>query len=608
MTQPDELPAFTTGQIEEVLADPLGSTTADTLLATWATRHLVLLRATLEAASERCPHETRQAGLVEAATILGELDATHHATVVETVRAPWVGLWATRCLRRLADESDDGSDMALDLAYLGAVALAVAITADESVELTVPCRGGRVVVPGHGTLEGMGGDDRLIAVVTSHDGQVSTVGQVDGELVSLQPRNSFRLQTSPAAGARPTAPVLLLDDFDTWRAASDFPVTRRLSESQAASWRQVIADGWRTLTMRHPEAALLVASMVRVVVPLVDPDTDHASSATSEDALGAVYCTLPRDARSLAATLIHEAQHTHLYLIQALTRLLGDDGRLFYSPYRADPRPLGGVLHGVFAGVALARFWHREIVAGDISYSPALEFERAWQQAESALDVLRASDSLTRHGHLVTDHLEHLLERLRTDRSSDTAQVVARLTVEDHAITWRLRHLAPSASTVDDLVATLRHGYSPVHPCPDSLLRGSVEESLTDDRRLLLAYRPDPGENSATARRSDSRSIADQLLLDGRHAEAAGMYELCIAEGDRSDSTWAGLALAASAVAGQGRRTLSTHPEVVRQLHLSIWQGGAADPAHWTPRRLAAWLDGDAPPADPEGARPPGRR
>jgi uncharacterized protein len=60
-------------------------------------------------------------------------------------------------------------------------------------------------------------------------------------------------------------------------------------------------------------------------------------------------------------TLTHEIQHVKLgALLDLVTLTLPDDGRRYYAPWRDDPRPLGGLLHGVYAYLGVTEFWRRQ--------------------------------------------------------------------------------------------------------------------------------------------------------------------------------------------------------------------------------------------------------
>ena len=125
-------------------------------------------------------------------------------------------------------------------------------------------------------------------------------------------------------------------------------------------WRERIAEAWELLERRHPEVAREFAAAVTVLAPL-RAAAGGTSSATLADAFGCVFLSLGPDARSVAVTLAHELQHTKLVALMDLVPLLRPDpDERFYAPWRDDPRPLAGLLHGTYAHLGVAGFWRRE--------------------------------------------------------------------------------------------------------------------------------------------------------------------------------------------------------------------------------------------------------
>ncbi|HEX6347276.1 aKG-HExxH-type peptide beta-hydroxylase [Umezawaea sp.] len=178
--------------------------------------------------------------------------------------------------------------------------------------------------------------------------------------------------------------------------------------ADVARWRERVTAAWDLLALRHPAVAEEVAAAVTVLAPLRSAE-GGMSSATLGDAFGCVFLSLGPDARSVAVTLAHEVQHTKLVALMDLFPLLRPDpGRRFYAPWRDDPRPLAGLLHGTYAHLGVAGFWRREREADEDGH---VEFAR-WRTA--ALDTtatMLGSGGLTAIGRdLVTGMAEVLAE------------------------------------------------------------------------------------------------------------------------------------------------------------------------------------------------------
>lgn len=73
-------------------------------------------------------------------------------------------------------------------------------------------------------------------------------------------------------------------------------------------------------------------------------------SGANTDTWGAIHTTEPTDDFVLAETLTHEAAHHWLFVLEEIAPMAKDpwNGDSWISPWRSDPRPIGGVIHGVY--------------------------------------------------------------------------------------------------------------------------------------------------------------------------------------------------------------------------------------------------------------------
>ena len=86
---------------------------------------------------------------------------------------------------------------------------------------------------------------------------------------------------------------------------------------------------------------------------------------------------------------MHELHHMKLNLLMDSVPLYRrGSGELFYSPWRDDPRPLSGLIHGLFAGVAVTNFWRTECRGPDRGMLSEFELARIRRQVEIGLPVL----------------------------------------------------------------------------------------------------------------------------------------------------------------------------------------------------------------------------
>ncbi|MFI6073658.1 aKG-HExxH-type peptide beta-hydroxylase [Actinoplanes sp. NPDC051343] len=209
-------------------------------------------------------------------------------------------------------------------------------------------------------------------------------------------RNGGRPPDRPTlVGTAPTVAVtcenltlrVRLEDADPLRDRLGLPPTGHLSPAEVTHWRQMLSECWQSLVRRHRPAAEILAEVLQVIIPVQPDPAADAISATSAHAYGAVAMSAPTDPLSLTVGLIHETAHSLLNATTLLFDLVRPTTALGYSPWRDDPRPTSGVLHGAYAYLAVTRFWRTEATLGG---GRRAEFEFArWRAAVAA-----AADSL----------------------------------------------------------------------------------------------------------------------------------------------------------------------------------------------------------------------
>ncbi|MEV6634032.1 HEXXH motif-containing putative peptide modification protein [Actinoplanes sp. NPDC051470] len=273
-----------------------------------------------------------------------------------------------------------------------------------------------------------------------------------------------------------------LEDRDDRRGLLGLTPSAPLTDAEAAHWQECFTDAWRLLVTRHRAAALLLADVLTCVVP-VESDAGAAGiSATSADAFGAVAMSRPADATGLAVGLLHEAQHSVLNATSYLFDLHLDPRDRGYSPWRDDPRPASGVLHGAYAYLAVTRFWRTEAgTTGD----PLATFEFCrWREAVAGTaERLLSTGRLTAAGRRFTGALLDEVRPWPAEPADPRIVHLARLANDDHYVRWRLRNLRPDPSP---LVAAFHRGDPP--PPPTSQLRTDSRRALSHSPRLKAIH------------------------------------------------------------------------------------------------------------------------
>lgn len=382
-----------------------------------------------------------------------------------------------------------------------------------------------------------------------------------------------------------------IEDADPLRARLGLTPTGRLTDAELAHWGRCLRAAWRLLVTRHRHHAELISTVLTCIVP-VEPDTAaRGVSATSAHAFGAVAMSAPADGRSLAVGLLHETQHSVLNAVQYLFDLL-DDGDpatgaraerpcthhppLMYSPWRDDPRPAAGLLHGAYAYLAVTDFWRAQRRDGD----PVAEFEFArWRSTVlDATGDLLSLPALTPAG---TRFVTALRDRVLPWPAEPVPPAVLRLAEGanvDHRVRWRLRHLAVDPAAVTALADAWRSHRPPEPGCFGTTLRAAPRRALESSARLDLTHRVLAG--AAPDAGSGTPAPGDVAYVRGDLAGAAAAYrrQITLDPGDRA--AWAGLALTSAEPA------LRERPEVVAAVHRALVAGPGTDV---DPVALASW-------------------
>lgn len=335
-------------------------------------KRLVLLRAVLDAAP--CGSSGRTA---DHWALLEEAERHDPAAVRDVLHYPATGVWAEETLRRLHAPFGPPPD----LAHLGALAAAAALRAGIAFTHTLRPVHGRLVLPTLGLLR----PDRPGPLVLTER--------------SWDPEDPATLPLHPLPGGR-TA----LDDLDPYRApgpAQPAPLrpARRLTPKGHKRW-DTQWSGALTLLQRYDTVrAEETVQLLRSLVPLAGGS--RSSGATLPAAAG---CVLARAQAppALAATLVHEVQHGKLTaLADVLTLHTADAVPRHWAPWRSDPRPLEGLLHGAYAHLALAGYWQRAALYG--ARGAWAQHARIRAQVAAVLPALRAHERLTTAGREFTD-------------------------------------------------------------------------------------------------------------------------------------------------------------------------------------------------------------
>lgn len=401
------------------------------LVAIQYSRHVLLVYGVTETAA-RTSHP--RADRVRAAfDLLADIQSDAPGEVDEVLRHPSVGAWALQALTGDADPFG-----------LAGVAAAAAVRSGIPCAIDVPVAGGRLTLPslGQAILPGDGGVARVR--VTERGTATVADGAARIEIPADPHRDApgwrgLRRLTAGTGGA--DAFGLLVDDLDPHRLPGA-SLRGRLSAEEASTWEAILRDAWRLLRRHHRTTAEEIRTAIRVLTPLRPPARDHVS-ATSPHAFGSTALSEPGDGLTLAGTLAHEIQHAKLSaLLGAVTLVRPGDTRLFYAPWRDDPRPLDGLLQGAYAHLGVSGFWRRQrhLETGETAVLAHAEFARWREAAFEVTRILIDSGGLTATGETFVAGMYRTLLGWRDEDVPAAAAGLARRSAQRHRTRWHRRN------------------------------------------------------------------------------------------------------------------------------------------------------------------------
>ncbi len=264
----------------------------------------------------------------------------------------------------------------------------------------------------------------------------------------------LRLRTLPDAAGH-----LEVNDADpllrVGYAGEDF---EQIAGEAARRWRATLESAFTALRRILPAGAGEVERSVRVLVPLVTRTSGVHRSAASADASGMVQMSWSASGHQIAEALLHEYYHTKLNALLDLAPVfVGDDGAEdYYSPWRDDPRPLRGVLHGVFSFYIVTFFWHHAYAArpdADVNVHHALrEAVRRRRQVRIAIEQLKSHATLTQAGSVLLDEIQKRVDECDLDTDADPAmdrEIDRQLS--EHQANWHARRQAREGRSAEQM-------------------------------------------------------------------------------------------------------------------------------------------------------------
>ncbi|WP_405646951.1 aKG-HExxH-type peptide beta-hydroxylase [Streptomyces sp. NBC_00019] len=597
-----------------------GASEADLLLLRSAQRSqlLLVLRALLDRVDETA-RSTRHPGGVSGQTawqLLCTVEERAPEALESVLADPTVMAWALRLLRRLSGSvagTPSAAPLWADLGQFHALAAAAALRAGVPCALRVPAHRGMVWLPGAG-MAGPVARRRWSEAEIRVDAAGAVVNGELGKSVLPRIRPARLPGWLPLRMLRDEDGVTelgpWLDTVSPYRDFTRYPRSPdRSDDGRLQVWETRLAGAYALLDRESPAEAATLRALVRALVPrsLSKAERGLVASASSLDAFGVITLSLPHDETQTAAILVHETRHQQLNALLSLVELVrtpvDSDGvstgrRLHYAPWRSDPRPVGGLLHGVFAFAGVGRFWltHRRHVTGTEARRADLEFAVLREQLREAVAALLTDEDLTEQGRLFAGEIAHLVAAWQDDEVAAAPAALAHHYCALRRAVWRARHLEIPTSVADRFARAWAAGAA-APALPPSTLRPRPDLIRLDTFGPLARLRL--SAPTAFARRRRRADKAGEPALRAGYAAVAGDAEqaaLGYAEWTAQDpwdpEAWIGAVLALPDPARRADAALLLdRPEAVVGVLRALAAAGGGCPA---PDELARWLGGNS--------------
>ncbi|WP_344056718.1 HEXXH motif domain-containing protein, partial [Microbispora corallina] len=341
----------------------------------------------------------------EAWRLLETLDRDHPEAVRHVLGHPYVRVWAAESAR-----AHPG--------HLGNIAAAAAVHAGASAVVPVEVIGGRVHLPTLGVLEVAGDGDHLDV----RDGRFSIEGGGPWHPVRRLTAGGFSIA---------------LEDTDPFRDCHGWPAAPRLTDDEAGRWQAAFTAAWELIETAFPRYAPGLRAGLTTVTPLTPGEAGRDISSTARHAFGAVAAALPDGPDVLALLLIHEFQHVKMGAILDLLDLYDEsDGRLFYAPWRDDPRPLEGLLQGTYAHIAVTDFWR--VRRHEVPDPGHVQFARWRADTAAAVERLAESGAMTPLGERFVAGMRETVASWLSEPVPAAAEAAAARRSRRHQAAWTL--------------------------------------------------------------------------------------------------------------------------------------------------------------------------
>lgn len=229
-------------------------------------------------------------------------------------------------------------------------------------------------------------------------------------------------------------------DYDLHLGGSYNLEFETLMTTSTIKWLSTLEEAWYWIE----ECSTLLASEILMGIKSLVPVYSHAHdvhiSETFRAIPGVVILSWMSNTSVIVEALVHEYHHHKLNALLNLDPIIaeGTFEEIYYSPWRNDPRPLDGILQGIYVFQAVLDFWDKFLQA-DI---PVLQENRLKKrvyklkkQLETALKTLKNNASFSSIGEALIESVEENINQIETEILVADQQLID-MQLKEHQQIW----------------------------------------------------------------------------------------------------------------------------------------------------------------------------
>ncbi len=213
-----------------------------------------------------------------------------------------------------------------------------------------------------------------------------------------------------------------------------------LTPTSTIKWLSSLEEAWFWIDSCSTLLASEIFMGVQSLVPVHSHAIDVHRSQTFREIPGLLILSWMSDTSVIVEALVHEYHHHKLNALLNLDPIILESSleAIYYSPWRDDPRPLSGILQGIYVFQAVLEFGHK-ILKTDI---PILQEKRlkqrvytAKQQLLTALKVLTTNAKFSLIGQALIEAIEENIDRVQPEISQTEKELID-VRLKEHQQKW----------------------------------------------------------------------------------------------------------------------------------------------------------------------------